>query len=262
VWLWPSVPTGWQRLDILVTTNPSTKYTIDASNNGLTPTTPPPHGGKVSGTSRGNANDRVTLDQTQATANNMIDLGAQQDNSELATLREGADIVTINHADVTNDGVVNATDVPLRPTLTLAVQGTSMSQLTSTGGALGKMSFTDTFKNVEIVDLTAAATSDRFDDVLDVSAAGGVTVNYSTANAVGKSRGNAPVTTVAQLVPIRWTRRHAPNGAPGSEPSRSTASPARERDRSASADRVIIGNVMQAVSILPTTALSSPCGTW
>ena len=240
-------------LDILLTTNPSTKYTIDANNNGLTPVSDTTTATAVLGVENlvsGNANDRVTLDQTQATANNMIDLGAQQDNSELATLREGADIVTINHADVTNDGVVNATDVPLRPTLTLAVQGTSMSQLTSTGGALGKMSFTDTFKNVEIVDLTAAATSDRFDDVLDVSAAGGVTVNYSTANAVGKSLGggNAPVTTVAQLDANTLDAGGiAPNGALGSELITVNGITLLENViGSASADRVIIGNVMQA----------------
>ena len=165
-------------LDVLLTTTPSTTYSIDKNNNGAIAASEITTATAVLGVENittGNANDRVTLDQTQATANNVIDLGAQQDNSEALTLREGADVVTVNHADVTNDGVVDATDVPLRPTLTLAVQGTSLSQLTATAGALGKASFTDTFKNVEVVNLVDAATSTRYNDVLDAAGTGGAT---------------------------------------------------------------------------------------
>lgn len=191
-------------LDVLLTINPSTKYKIDANNNGVYSPSETTTATAVLGTESlvtGNANDRVTLDQTQATANNVIDLGAQQDNTELATLREGADVVTVDHADVTNDGVINATDVPLRPTLTLAVKGMSESTLAATAGALGKATFTDTFKNVEIVNLTNGATSSRYNDVLDVSSTAGVTVNYGTAETVGKSLGGqiTPVNTVAAL---------------------------------------------------------------
>ncbi|MBK7459499.1 MAG: hypothetical protein IPJ42_14170 [Betaproteobacteria bacterium] len=191
-------------LDVLLTTTPSTTYSIDKNNNGAIAASEITTATAVLGVENittGNANDRVTLDQTQATANNVIDLGAQQDNSEALTLREGADVVTVNHADVTNNGVVDATDEPLRPTLTLAVQGTSLSQLTATAGALGKASFTDTFKNVEVVNLVAAATSTRYNDVLDAAGTGGATVNYGAAVTVGKSLGGqlAPVTTVAQL---------------------------------------------------------------
>ena len=192
-------------LDVLLTTNPSTKYSIDANNNGALAASETTTATAVLGVENlttGNANDRATLDQTQLTANNVIDLGAQQDNTTAGTLREGADVVTVDHSDVNNIGGATAADIPLRPTLTLAVQGASSSTLNATGGILAKNSFTDTYKNVEVVNLTAAATSDRYNDVLDVSKAGaGVTVNYGAAVTVGKSLGGQafPVTTVAQL---------------------------------------------------------------
>jgi hypothetical protein len=242
-----SLPT--EGLFVALTRNPSTIYQIDRNGDGvITFSTDPAKNEVITATAvlgtenltTGNANDTATLDQTQATANNVIDLGAQQDNTVLATLREGADRVIYDHRDVNNDGkVVNTaaalsnpgpgtitvvggdpwnlagfavgtviaagtsipSDAALRPTLTVEVDGASSSQVAMTGGALGTATFTDTLKNVEVVDISLAATSSRHTDVVDLSKLAGATVNYGAAETVGKSVGGAlaPVDTVAKL---------------------------------------------------------------
>jgi hypothetical protein len=70
------------------------------------------------------------------------------------------------------------------------------------GGALDNRVATDTLRNVEVVNVADAATSDRYDDRLDLSnLTVGATVNYGGAETVGRSLGGgaSPPTTVVQL---------------------------------------------------------------
>ena len=252
-------------LDILLTRNPSTKYSIDSNGNGVISAGEITTATAVLGAENviaGNANDRVTLDQTQLSANNSIDLGAHQDNTVAGTLAEGANVVTYDHRDINNDGVITGADLAsAKPTMTIAVSGPGASTVKVAGGALGATTTTDTLKGVDVVVVTNGATSSRFNDVIDVSAlAAGATVNYGGAETVGKSLGgqNAPVTTVAQLDANTLDAGGiALSATLGSELQSITSITLMERvTGSAGDDRVIVGNTMQVVAT-PGTALAA-----
>ena len=194
-------------LEIALTATPSLRYKIDANNDGVISPGEITLDTVVLGVDNvitGNANDRVLLGVADLGRSNIIDLGAQQDNIVIGTLREGADVVTYQHLDLNRDGLTTAADAPLRPTLTIAVDAASSAKVTAAGGILDTVAIaptTDTLRNVEIINVVDAALSDRYDDRLDLSALAGATVNFGAAEAVGKSQGGGtlPPTTVAQL---------------------------------------------------------------
>jgi hypothetical protein len=96
----------------------------------------------------------------------------------LATLRESADIVTYDHKDINNDGKVDAADATARPTLTVAVLGASSSTVAMTANALDRRPppIRSRTSRSSVID---AATSGRFNDVVDLSALSGATVSYA-----------------------------------------------------------------------------------
>jgi hypothetical protein len=240
-------------LDINLTRAGGNTYTIDSNNDGVITASEIRTLTTVLGTENittGNANDRVTLDQTQGSANNKIDLGGQQDNTVLASLREGADVVIYDHRDINNDGVIDGADLAtLKPTLTVGITGPSASTVAMTAGVLTTTTTTDTLTGVEIVDVTNAATGSRFNDTIDLSKlASGATVNYGAAEAVGKSLGGGgtPVTTVAILdANTLDSGGIALNGTLGTELQTLVGVTAMERvTGSAGDDRVIVANNM------------------
>ena len=141
----------------------------------------------------GNANDTVNIDASQITANNVINLGGQQDNTTAGKLAEGGDSVVYDHTFLTT-----ATD---RPTITVAVEtATDTDTVSMTGGVLGTTVTKDTLISAEKLTVTNAALGSA--DTLDVSAlTAGATVNYGAAITVGKSLGGqvASPTTVAGI---------------------------------------------------------------
>lgn len=250
-------------LDIFLTkAGTGNKYSIDSNNNGAIAASEERALTTVLGAENittGNANDRVTLDQTQGSANNRIDLGGQQDNTVLATLREGADVVTYDHSDINNDGAVNGADLAsLKPTMTIAVTAASASTVGLTAGVLGATTTTDTLIGVEIVDITNAATGSRFADTLDLSGLTGATFNYGGAETVGKSLGGqgSPVNSVAILDANELDQGGvALNGTLGTELQTIRGATLVERvTGSAGDDRVILADVMQTVAVAPFAA--------
>lgn len=191
-------------LEVVLSRDPSTKVRVDASEDsviqGSEVTTVTPVLG-VDNLTTGGANETVTLTQNQLRVNAVIDLGEQQDNTVFGTLREGADSLTLVHADLDNNSVVDAADAPLRPTLALSVLATGVATISVEGGALFGQKAAYTLRGVERLDLTQAASSDRFDDKLNLSGLAAVTANYGSALAVGRSNGGgfASPSTVGQL---------------------------------------------------------------
>lgn len=184
----------------LTRANPSVTYTADVNNDGDVTDKGDFNGfvaTDVFGAENvigGNANDTVNIDVSQITADNTINLGAQQDNTATKTLGEGADTVTYDHTFLTA-----AADVP---TVTVAVESAADTDMVSlTGGVLGEKVTTDTLVSVEVVDVTNAATG--LVDKLDLSAftTTGATVNYGNDVGVGATLGGskAAPTTVAGI---------------------------------------------------------------
>lgn len=232
---------GTEGLNIAVTATPSTKYTVDFNNDGVAAGATEVNVAAtavlgVESVTTGNANDTITVDQTQANANNRFTMGAQQGNE--TSKAEGADTVVYDHIDINNDGVVNnnaaavvspagvggfytvvlgdvlnlagtavgtvvkeltsfGSDLNGRPDLTVAVAALSSGTVAATKGVLASSIFTDTLNGVEVVDVTNAATSGRLADKLDVSALGGATINYGAAEKVGKTLGGVDVAPVS-----------------------------------------------------------------
>lgn len=192
-------PTGGilasERLVIdLNSATPSTKYEIDNNADGDTLDAGEAYTATavlgVESVTTGAANDTIKVDHTQANANNRFTMNGQQDNA--VTYVKGQDIVEYDHS------VLPAAD---RPTMTVAVQGSSSGQVKLTAGALGTAVFTDTLNGVEAVTVTAAATSSASADTIDLSGLNGATVNYGAAVLVGTSLGGkvSPADTVSKV---------------------------------------------------------------
>lgn len=187
-------------LEVILTRSPATRTYVDKNNDGFliaSEITALTVVQGVDSVATGAANDRITLGPTQLRTKSTVSLGTQQDNT--TTLREGADRITVQHGDMDNDGLESAADAPLRPTLTLAVQGAQQLTFAATGGALGAQKAAAEWVGVEIVDVIAAATSSRFDDTFDTSLLPGATLNLGATVPVGRSlSGVGSITTVAQ----------------------------------------------------------------
>ncbi len=192
-------------LTISLTRAPSNIVKIDADQDGvLQPREISSAGTAVIGVDQvitGKANDRLVLGSTQVTRATEVDLGAQQHNERPGALMEGFDLVTYQHGDLTNDGLVTAEDVPRRPTLVVALDASGTVRVHMSAGALEGWSVTDSLRGVERLDLSDAATSDRQDDLLDLRGlAGGAVVNFGAAVTLGASLGGVAIpANVAQL---------------------------------------------------------------
>lgn len=154
----------------------------------------------------GDANEIVFIDVSQISANNSIDAGAEQGNSE--RLVEGQDIVVYNHTTMMDDGVTPVLDfVNASPTvsndnipyITVAPETSSETDTVKmTGGVLGSYILTDTLVDVELVSVDSAALMSK--DGLDLSAIGnGATVAFGTEVDVQKSLGGEFDTAIDTL---------------------------------------------------------------
>lgn len=144
----------------------------------------------------GNANDQVTMDETQLDANNLVNLGSQIDQtSPSPTLNEGFDIVTYNYSAAFKAADANIPVVTVKPE-----SGTNTDTVTFSGGVLTANS-TDTLIGVENLNVTDVARSVQAADVLDVSGIAGATVNMTTlGQTVAESLGGDIVTTAVSHV--------------------------------------------------------------
>ena len=179
-------------LDVVLSSTPSIQVRIDANGDGVVGASEITDLTLVMGADNvltGAANDRLTLTQDQLRVDAHIDLGSQQDNTRPGFLREGGDRLTLVHADIDRNGIVDAADATWRPTLALAVEPGGRAQLVASGGALLAQTARYTLLGVEQLDLQQAATSDRFDDSVDLSALPGATLNLGPARAVGPGAG-------------------------------------------------------------------------
>lgn len=140
----------------------------------------------------GAANDIVIMDKSQAGSVNTIDLAGQQpDLTPNGKYTEGRDMVVYDHSSLS--------DV-LRPTVTVRVETkANTDSVALAGGALAAFIANDTLIDVEVLDISAAATSRLAADALDLSKMAGATVNFGAgAIAVGRSLGGqvSPVNSV------------------------------------------------------------------
>lgn len=126
----------------------------------------------------GAANDIVVMDKTQAGSVNRIDLAGQlSDLTALGNYTEGRDQVTYTHATLA---------AAARPTMTVKVEAAADTDtVTSSNGTV------DTLINVEVLDVSAGATSTVVTDTLDLTAFSGATVNFGGNVTVQKSLGGA-----------------------------------------------------------------------
>ena len=142
----------------------------------------------------GGANDTVIVEETQIGSTNNIDLAGNANDEGVLTV--GQDTVRYVHNNVPPNWA--AAD---RPDVTIGVS-TANTIVTFDNGILGTTTSSDTLENVEVLDITAAAISDRNADVLDVSAIAGALVNYGANRAMGDTmqpNGNALDNTSAQV---------------------------------------------------------------
>ncbi len=241
-------------LEVELTRTPSIRTLIDKNNDGFLIASEIIELTTVQGVDSvitGAANDRITLGPTQLRSKSTISLGSQQDN--LLTLREGADSITVQHGDMDNDGLVTAADAPLRPTITLAVQGLQQVNMAATGGALSQQLAAAEWVGVEIVDVGAAATSDRHDDSFDVSRLNGATLNLGDDRSVGRSlSGVGTPTTVGQADAVQLDSGGISLGGTGLGVELLTVPGLRQFERftgSASDDRWIAGADQKMQSI-------------
>ena len=173
----------------LLNGNGTIRYTVDVNNNGSIAddvdfnafATTSVFGAE--NVTTGAANDTVNLDETQASANNQISLGGQQDNA--VTFVEGKD--TVNYQD--------ARAVASQPAVTLTVESAAGVDTVAFGGAVPT---TDTLTNVEQINFNSnSANGAAFADTLDLSKLAGATVNFGTAETVNKSLGGGNTVTSA-----------------------------------------------------------------
>ncbi len=155
--------------------------------------------GKVMGVENllgGNANDQVTMDETQLDAKNLINLGSQIDQtSPSPTLVEGFDIVTYNYSAGFKAAAANIPVVTVKPE-----SGTNTDTVTFAGGVL-TADAPDTLIGVENLNIADVAISVQAADKLDLSGIAGATVNYTTlGQTVAESLGGDIVTTTVAHV--------------------------------------------------------------
>lgn len=239
----------------LTRTAPSVFYTVDVNNDGDV-TDKGDYNGFVAtavygaeNVTTGNANDTVNIDESQISANNTINLGAQQDNTK--TLVEGADVVNYDHTNLAADD---------RPVVTVAVETAANTDMVSlTGGVLGSTETTDTLIDVEVVDVTNAATG--LTDKLDLSAlTSGATVNYGADVGVGVTLGgtkSAPTTVaVVEADTLEAGGISVTGTGLGNEKLEIVGIDTLEQvTGSAGSDRVILGDALGTAALIPVAAI-------
>lgn len=140
----------------------------------------------------GGANDTVIVEESQIGSTNNIDLAGNANDEGALTV--GQDTVVFDHNNV-------GWTAAQTPDMTVAV-GPANTIVTFTQGVLQAGSVSDTLVNVEVVDVTTAATGANNADTLDVSAIAGAVVNYGAARNMGDTmepNGNAADNTSAQV---------------------------------------------------------------
>lgn len=207
----------------------------------------------------GGANDTVVVEESQIGSTNTIDLAGNANDEGALTV--GQDTVVYVHNNVPPGWTAAQT-----PDVTVAVS-TANTIVTFDNGILGTTTSSDSLTNVEVLDITLAATSDRNQDVLDVSAIAGAVVNYGAARNMGDTmqpNGNAADNTSAQVadeaVLVTGGVSVAGNGQ-GAETLIVIGITAMERvTGSTGDDRVIIANNMRDVNDGPGGVFDSDLG--
>lgn len=163
----------------LVTGNFDVRYNVDLNNDNAVAGTTEANVlvGRVSGVENllgGNANDQVTMDETQLDAKNLVNLGSQLDDTTPAgTFAEGADTVTyVNTALVLAD----------LSTVTIKPESASNTDTVTFSGGVLTSDAPDTLIGVEVLNVSAVAVNNKAADKLDLSGISGATVNFSTVN--------------------------------------------------------------------------------
>ena len=142
----------------------------------------------------GGANDTVVVEETQIGSTNNINLAGNANNEGALTV--GQDTVQYFH-----NNPVPGWAAAQRPDVTIGVS-TANTIVTFDNGILGATTSSDTLVNVEVLDITNAAISNRNADVINVSSLTDAIVNYGGALAVLDSlqaNGNAVDNTAALL---------------------------------------------------------------
>ena len=149
----------------------------------------------------GGANDTVTIEESQIGSANTIDLAGNANSDTVGALNVGQDTVTYDHQNVPPNWAAGGFPTDMTPDVTVAVSAAN-TLVSFDDGVLGTTTSTDTLINVELLNITQAATSDRNQDVLDVSGMAGALVNYGAVRDMGDTmqpNGNAVDTTSAQV---------------------------------------------------------------